>query len=172
MAFGVSSSEHTAVAFHARPRATKDLDVLIEPTAANARKVLAALRDFFGGAELGYSEQDVTEPRWIIQLGVAPVRIDVMSEIPGFGSFDTAWRGARRCHLRLRACALEPAHECARSTKRGVFCGASRTGRCGQGGTELQMRAAMAEGAPQQFARRPQFSRSKRWARLLTFRVT
>jgi Nucleotidyl transferase of unknown function (DUF2204) len=81
-----------AVAFHARPRATKDLDVLIEPTAANARKVLAALRDFFGGVELGYSEQDLTDPRWIIQLGVAPVRIDLMSEIPGFGSFDTAWR--------------------------------------------------------------------------------
>jgi predicted nucleotidyltransferase len=81
-----------AVAFHARPRATKDLDVLIEPTAANARKVLAALRDFFGGAELGYSEQDVTDPRWIIQLGVAPVRIDLMPEIPGFESFETAWR--------------------------------------------------------------------------------
>ena len=81
-----------AVAFHARPRATKDLDVLIEPTVANARKVLAALRDFFGGVELGYSEQDLTDPRWIIQLGVAPVRIDLMSEIPGFGSFDTAWR--------------------------------------------------------------------------------
>lgn len=41
-----------AVAFHARPRATKDLDVLIEPTAANARRTLAALRDFFGGADL------------------------------------------------------------------------------------------------------------------------
>ncbi|MBI4515471.1 MAG: nucleotidyltransferase [Deltaproteobacteria bacterium] len=81
-----------AVAFHARPRATKDLDVLIEPTATNARKVLAALRDFFEGAELGYSEQDVTDPRWIIQLGVAPVRIDLMSEMPGFGNFETAWR--------------------------------------------------------------------------------
>ena len=67
-----------AVAFHARPRATKDLDVLIEPTVANARKVLAALRDFFGGVELGYSEQDVIDPRWIIQLGVAPVRIDLI----------------------------------------------------------------------------------------------
>src|ERR1700675_4002913 len=73
-----------AVAFHARPRATKDLDVLIDPTPANARKVLAALPNFFGGGELGYSEQDLTDPRWIIQLGVAPVRIDLMSEIPGF----------------------------------------------------------------------------------------
>ena len=32
-----------AVAFYARPRATKDLDILIEPTPANARRVLAAL---------------------------------------------------------------------------------------------------------------------------------
>ena len=40
-----------AVAFHARPRATKDLDILIESTAENARKVLAALRVFFGGAD-------------------------------------------------------------------------------------------------------------------------
>jgi hypothetical protein len=28
-----------AVAFHARPRATKDLDILIESTAENARKI-------------------------------------------------------------------------------------------------------------------------------------
>ena len=54
--------------------------------------MLAALREFFGGAELGYSEDDVIDPQWIIQLGVAPVRIDLMSEIPGFGGFDTAWR--------------------------------------------------------------------------------
>jgi hypothetical protein len=81
-----------AVAFHARPRATKDLDVLIDPTPANARRVLSALREFFGGVELGYSEEDVTDPRWIIQLGVAPVRIDLMSEIPGSRSFDAAWR--------------------------------------------------------------------------------
>ena len=40
-----------AVAFHARPRATKDLDILIEPTRTNARRVLAASRDFFGGVE-------------------------------------------------------------------------------------------------------------------------
>ena len=81
-----------AVAFHARPRATRDLDVLIEPTATNARKVLAALRDFFGGVDLGYSEEDVTDPRWIIQLGVAPVRIDLICDIPGFGSFERAWK--------------------------------------------------------------------------------
>ena len=60
------------VAFHARPRATKDLDILIEPTAANARRTLTALRNFFGGADLGYTVEDLINPRWIVQLGIAP----------------------------------------------------------------------------------------------------
>lgn len=81
-----------AVAFHARPRATKDLDVLLEPTAANARRALAALRAFFGGADLGYTVEDLLDPQWIVQLGVAPVRIDLLSEIPGFPSFEAAWQ--------------------------------------------------------------------------------
>jgi uncharacterized nucleotidyltransferase DUF6036 len=81
-----------AVALHARPRATKDLDILIGPTPANARKVLAGLRDFFGGADIGYTEADLIDPRWIIQLGVAPMRIDLVSAIPGLPDFETAWR--------------------------------------------------------------------------------
>jgi hypothetical protein len=81
-----------AVALHARPRATKDLDILIDPTPANGRRVLAALSEFFGGIDLGYSVEDVTDPRWIIQLGVAPIRIDLISDIPGLASFDAAWK--------------------------------------------------------------------------------
>jgi predicted nucleotidyltransferase len=81
-----------AVAFHARPRATKDLDILIEPSAANAERILTALRDFLGGVDLGYTVEDVINPRWIIQLGVAPVRIDLLSEIPGLPSFEAAWK--------------------------------------------------------------------------------
>jgi predicted nucleotidyltransferase len=81
-----------AVAFHARPRATKDLDILLDPTPQNARRTLAALRAFFGGADLGYTVADLTDPRWIIQLGVAPVRIDLLSAVPGCPSFQAAWR--------------------------------------------------------------------------------
>lgn len=81
-----------AVAFHARPRATKDLDILLEPTPANARRVLAVLRDFFRGAELGYTVADLTDPHWIIQLGVAPVRIDLLLQLPGCPNFRTAWK--------------------------------------------------------------------------------
>jgi len=81
-----------AVAFHARPRATKDLDILLDSTPANARKVLAALRDFFGGADLGYTVEDLTDPQWIVQLGVAPVRIDLLPQLPGCPSFEAAWK--------------------------------------------------------------------------------
>ena len=81
-----------AVAFHGRPRATKDLDILIEATPTNARKVLAALREFFGGSELGYTVEELIDPRWIIQLGVAPTRIDLASEIPGCPGFEALWK--------------------------------------------------------------------------------
>src|SRR5512136_2622555 len=81
-----------AVAFHARPRATKDLDILIAPTRANAQKTLDALRDFFGGADLHYTIEDVMDPDCILQLGVAPVRIDLLSAIPGCPDFSAVWK--------------------------------------------------------------------------------
>jgi hypothetical protein len=68
-----------AVAYHAIPRATKDLDVLVDPTHDNAGRLLSSLRQFFGGADLGYSIDDVVDPKWILQIGVAPVRIDILS---------------------------------------------------------------------------------------------
>lgn len=80
-----------AVAYHARPRATKDLDVFVDPTADNAERVLAALREFFGGVDFGYTVDDLVEPGWIIQLGVAPVRIDLHTEIPGCPNFEAVW---------------------------------------------------------------------------------
>jgi len=81
-----------AVAFHARPRATKDLDLLLDPTRANARRLQAALRDFFAGIDLGYTVEDLTDPRWIVQIGVAPVRIDLAFQLPGCSSFKSVWR--------------------------------------------------------------------------------
>ena len=66
-----------AVALHARPRATKDLDVLLDPAPPNLRRTLVALSAFFGGADLGYSVEDLADPDAIIQLGLAPVRIDL-----------------------------------------------------------------------------------------------
>ena len=81
-----------AVAFHARPRATKDIDILFEPTVLNARRALAAITDFFGGADLGCTVEDLTDPQGIIQLGVAPVRIDLLAQVAGCPDFKAAWR--------------------------------------------------------------------------------
>jgi len=81
-----------ALALHAQPRATRDLGILVDPTTANARRILAALRDFFGGADLGYSARDIVDPGWVLQLGVAPVRIDLFPAIPGLKSFGAAWK--------------------------------------------------------------------------------
>ena len=78
-----------AVAFHAKPRYTKDLDILIESTAENAARVLAALEEF-GFAGLGLTADDFTTPGRIVQLGFAPNRIDIATRIDGI-TFDEAW---------------------------------------------------------------------------------
>lgn len=80
-----------AVALYARPRATKDLDIYIEPTQENAAQVLAAIRSFFGGADLGFTVEDLLAPDLIVQLGVAPLRIDLLSKLAGDLSFRRAW---------------------------------------------------------------------------------
>jgi hypothetical protein len=80
-----------AVAYHARPRATKDLDVLIDASPDNARRVLASLEQFLG-AKTGYAVKDLLDPETIIQLGVAPVRIDLLSSIKGCPDFAAIWK--------------------------------------------------------------------------------
>lgn len=79
-----------AVAFHARPRATKDLDLFIEPTPGNAERVLTAIRSFLG-SDLGLTVEDLTTPGSIVQLGVAPSRIDLISRLAGLQDFASAW---------------------------------------------------------------------------------
>lgn len=71
-----------AVTFHTRPRFTKDLDVWVDPSPENARRVVAALAAF--GAPLsaqGVTEQDFMRPGIVYQLGVPPNRIDVLTSL-------------------------------------------------------------------------------------------
>lgn len=79
-----------AVAFHARPRATKDLDLYIDPTPENAERVLQAIRDFLG-TDLGINATDLSTPGRIVQLGVAPTRIDLMARLAGIANFRSVW---------------------------------------------------------------------------------
>lgn len=81
-----------AVAVHGHPRATKDLDVLVEGTPENARRVAAAVRSFFGGHPPPFSAADFENPDAVVQFGLAPRRIDVLNDIAGVPSFDDAWR--------------------------------------------------------------------------------
>jgi hypothetical protein len=73
-----------AVAFHGHPRATKDLDVLVQADLENARRVYAALAAF--GAPLASFEvgvEDFSSYSGILQLGVAPRRIDIINRADG-----------------------------------------------------------------------------------------
>jgi hypothetical protein len=73
-----------ALAFHGAPRFTGDIDLLIKADTENARRILRALEEFgFGSLEL--SEADFTSPNNVIQLGVPPVRVDIMTSLTGVG---------------------------------------------------------------------------------------
>ncbi len=79
-----------ALAVLGRPRATGDLDVWVDATAGNAPRTLAALREF--GAplhELGLD--DLSHPGVVYQIGLPPLRIDVLTAIDGV-EFRAAWR--------------------------------------------------------------------------------
>lgn len=81
-----------AVGFHARPRATKDIDVLVDRSPANARRTRAALSAFLGTEAPNITEAKLVDPRTLIVLGVAPVRIDILTSIDGVPSFGAAWK--------------------------------------------------------------------------------
>ncbi len=78
-----------AVAFYAEPRFTKDLDVWVEASPANAPRVMSALRAF-GAPMAAATEADFIRPEITLQIGVAPNRIDVTTRIDGV-AFESAW---------------------------------------------------------------------------------
>jgi hypothetical protein len=78
-----------ALAVHGHVRATKDLDVWVRPTRENATRVLDGLAAF--GAPLhDLSLEDLSRPGLVFQIGVPPVRIDVVTGIDGV-EFGPAW---------------------------------------------------------------------------------
>jgi hypothetical protein len=80
-----------ALASHGYPRATADFDILVRPSAENARRVFLALRDF--GAPLDVhqlTEDDLARPGVVYQMGMPPRRIDILTEVSGV-SFEEAW---------------------------------------------------------------------------------
>jgi hypothetical protein len=80
-----------AVAAHAEPRATGDLDLWLEPSPENAARAYRALQSF--GAPLHeLAESDLTQPGLVFQIGLPPRRIDLLTSITGV-EFAAAWPG-------------------------------------------------------------------------------
>jgi hypothetical protein len=80
-----------AVAAHAEPRFTQDLDVFVDPTLANARRLRRALVEFCFGESAPRAEL-LAIPGKIWMLGRPPWRIDILTRIAGV-SFRRAWAG-------------------------------------------------------------------------------
>jgi|SRR5581483_9572652 len=71
-----------ALAYHGAPRLTGDLDILVRPEIENADRILRALEEFgFGNLEL--TREDFQSQDKVVQLGVAPVRIDIITSLTG-----------------------------------------------------------------------------------------
>jgi len=71
-----------ALAFHGVPRYTGDIDIFVKPDAENATRILNALNEF-GFGSVGLKEEDLKTPKKVVQLGLPPVRIDIITSISG-----------------------------------------------------------------------------------------
>ena len=78
-----------AVIHHSQPRYTKDIDIWLEPTAENARKLMRAFHGF-GIPMHGVTQDDFATPGPQFNLGVPPCEIDFLTTIPGL-KFESAW---------------------------------------------------------------------------------
>jgi hypothetical protein len=78
-----------ALAFHGAPRFTGDLDILVNPHPDNAERVVAAL-EAFGFTSMGLTISDLSQEDRVIQLGVPPMRIDLITSLSGV-SWEQAW---------------------------------------------------------------------------------
>lgn len=83
-----------AVMYYSEPRFTKDIDVWIIPDLNDAAKTFEALKDF--GAPLkDLTLNDLQNRKLIFQIGVTPVRIDIMMDVPGV-DFKNAWKNRKK----------------------------------------------------------------------------
>ena len=83
-----------AVIYYTEPRYTKDIDIWVKPEITNAKKTYNSLRKF--GAPLnGVKASDFTKRDMVYQIGVAPIRIDVLMNIKGI-HFDLAWKHRKK----------------------------------------------------------------------------
>jgi hypothetical protein len=78
-----------ALAYHGHPRYTGDIGFFVESSAENAQRIGEALEEF-GLVNIGVAPADFTAAEQVVQLGVEPNRVDLMTSISGV-TFDEAW---------------------------------------------------------------------------------
>jgi len=71
-----------ALAFHGSPRYTGDIDIFVRPESINAQRIMAAL-DEYGFGSVGLTVSDFESPDKVVQLGVPPVRVNIITLITG-----------------------------------------------------------------------------------------
>jgi hypothetical protein len=80
-----------AVIYYGYARLTGDIDIYYQSSVDNVKKLFGVLDEFWQGKIPGLkSEQELLEPGVIIQFGVPPNRIDLISEIEQV-AFSEAW---------------------------------------------------------------------------------
>lgn len=86
-----------ALAVHGLPRATGDIDIWVRPTEENAHRVWRALQRF-GAPLLDLTVDDLRTPDVVLQIGVAPHRIGLLTCIAGV-RFDDAWHSRKEVEI-------------------------------------------------------------------------
>ena len=71
-----------ALAFHGAPRYTGDMDIFVHVSSQNAARIMAALKEF-GFGSVGLTAEDFQKDNIVVQLGVPPVRVDIVTSLTG-----------------------------------------------------------------------------------------
>ena len=98
-----------ALAAHGHPRATGDIDIWIQASEENAKRVWRALMRF-GCPLFDLKLDDLKTPDLIFQIGVEPRRIDIVTSITGV-EFDEAWPDRKEIEIEgLKIAAIGRSH--------------------------------------------------------------
>ena len=79
-----------AVIHYSQPRYTKDIDLWIKPSMANAARVARAFYKF-GLPLVEVTQEDFAEEGLQYVVGISPCQIDFLTSLPGLPDFDAAW---------------------------------------------------------------------------------
>jgi predicted nucleotidyltransferase len=86
-----------AVIQYAEPRYTKDLDLWVEATSLNAKKLYKAL-SFFGAPVDNLTVEELAKPGLVFVFGIPPLRVDILNRASGC-TFESAWSSRNKVKI-------------------------------------------------------------------------